>query len=322
MQNKMEKAGNLRKDKNSSCLKVINVLVASVLLSSFVFICFNAVGVSAGISQYTPASPTGSISTDINIENEYTIFTSEAGSSWMFDWGDGSHSDWIEVGAFVDSISQSHSWSSYGEYEVKVKHSSVYMAESAWSSPLVVKVTLPTDPDGDGYSNDIEIAYGTDQNDPNKYPSDTDGDGTFDGDSQDGNYVGDTDDDNDGVSDILEEKIGSSPKNFDDITLIVLNGPTYCLADTDGDGESDVLYNFNTGLKTGSSVKGDTAYLDTNGDGRWEYTYSHGVIRKQPFEIPLLYVLFGIVLIILLTLFVLFKKGVLFLYQEEYVAEE
>jgi len=319
----MKKAGNLKKNKKSACLKFINVLVGFTLLSSFIFICFNTVVVIAGMSTYTPASPTGNTSTDINVENEYTIFTSEVGSSWMFDWGDRGHSDWIQVDASGNSVSQSHSWVSYGEYEIKIKHRSAYMTESAWSSPLTVKVSPPADLDRDGYSNDMEKAYGTDPNDPTDHPTDTDKDGKPDEDSLiDRNYIGDTDDDNDGVSDIIEEKIGSNPKNFDDITFLVFDGTTYCLADTNEDGKIDSLYNFNTEQKTGASTKGDTAYLDTNGDGTWEYTYSHGVIKKQPFEIPWLYVILGVILIVVLVLFILFKKGVLFLYHEEYVIEE
>lgn len=324
MQNKMKKAGSLKKDKKSACLKFINVLVLFTLLSSLVFICFNTTGVIAGISPYTPASPTGNTSSDINVENEYTIFTSEVGSSWMFDWGDGGRSDWVQVGASGNSISQSHSWSAYGEYEVKVKHRSVYMVESAWSPPLTVKVTPPKDLDRDGYSNDMEIAYGTDPNDPNKHPIDTDKDGIPDNDSSGGKYIGDIDDDNDGVSDIIEEKIGSNPKNFDDITLLVFDGVTYCLADTDGDGKSVVLYNFNTELKTDASTNGNTVYLDINGDGKWEYTYSNGIIKtyKQPFEIPWLYVILGIIIVVVLIILILFKKGILFLYQEEYIIEK
>lgn len=325
MQNKMKKAGTLKKNKNSTCLKFINILVIFTLLLSFIFICFNTTCVIAGVSSYTPASPTGNTSTDINVENEYTVFTSEVGSYWMFDWGDGSYSDWIKVGVSDNSISQSHSWSSYDDYEVKVKHRSIYMVESAWSLPLTVKVTSTIDLDRDGYNNDMERSYGTDPNNPNNYPIDTDKDGFPDDVSPDGKYAGDNDADNDGLSNQIEQMLGSNPKKASDVNSISIDGTTYYIVDTDENDKPDKFYNPVALINTTMELTNEGNYLiDFNGDGKWEYSYSDEVIRpyEQPFEIPWLYVILGVILIVILIILILFKKGILYLYQEEYVIEE
>lgn len=322
MQNKMKKAGTLKKNKISACLKFINIFVVFTLLSSFV--CFNHAFVIADTSSYVPASPTGNTSTDINVENEYIIFTSEAGSYWMFDWGDGGHSDWVQVGASDNSVLQSHSWSSYGVYDVTVKHKN-YMGESAWSPPRVVKVAPPTDLDRDGYSNDMEKSYGTDPNNPNDHPFDTDKDGLPDNASADGKYAGDPDIDNDGLSNQIEQMLGSNPKNASDVKPVLIGETTYYVVDTNGDDKPDKFYNPVAGINTAMKLTADGNYLiDINGDGKFEYAYSSGLISpyEQPFEIPWLYVILGVVLIVIVIILLLFKKGILYLYQEEYIIEK
>jgi hypothetical protein len=59
----------------------------------------------------------------------------------LFDWGDGTSSDWsgpIESG---EEFNASHTWSSKGNYEIKVKAKDIYGAESSWSDPL--PITMP-----------------------------------------------------------------------------------------------------------------------------------------------------------------------------------
>lgn len=90
-----------------------------------------------------------------------------------------------------------------------------------------------TDDDNDTYTDDDEIASGSDPLDSGDTPLDNDGDSISD--------VTDTDDDNDGVSDIDEIAIGIDPFN----------------ADSDGDGVYD-----------GREVGADASMpIDTNGDG-------------------------------------------------------
>ncbi len=296
-------------------IKFSLVIVISLVFSS----CF--INVKAG-SSYVPYPPVGVTEGTINVEYKYIVNTIEVGSSWMFDWGDGNFSSWIVFNGSDTFVSQSHSWSDYGVYNVRVKYRSPYMVESPWSPPLIVNISETADTDNDGWKNDVEIAYGTDPENPDEYPIDTDNDGIPDENSSDGKYVGDTDDDNDGIPDILEESLGSNPKNCRDAVTLFLENNVFYVADTNNDGKLDVLYSSGTNLKTSVETKGDKTFLDINGDGSWDYIYTKGdgVIRYN--EIPWLYVVVGIILTVLLTVFILFKKGILYIYEEETIVEE
>ena len=76
------------------------------------------------------------------------------------------------------------------------------------------------DSDGDGWDDEIEESYGTDPHNERDTPLDFDGDGIPDEDSSDGKYIGDTDDDNDALSDDIEDLLGSNSKNKADIITI------------------------------------------------------------------------------------------------------
>ncbi len=298
-------------------------LVSFILLFSFfvIFFCSNDIYVIAGSSHYTPASPSGNTTGNINVDHVYFEYTSEVGSCWMFDWGDGNYSDWIDVVESDTFISQVYSWASYGVYEVRIKHRSAYTVESNWSPPLIVNIVISLDLDSDGWNNEVEESYGKNPEDPNEYPLDTDGDGTPDDESSDGNYSGDYDDDNDGLSDTFEESCGSNPKDINDVIKINIGATTYYLVDTDGDEQSDILYNSQTNSHTKVKVENGITYLDTTRDGSWDHTYD-GIIVARYESFPWLYVILGIVLTVIIIIFLLFKTGVFFLYEEEYVIEE
>ena len=106
--------------------------------------------------------------------------------------------------------------------------------------------------------------------------------------------------------------------------MLVFESTVYCLVDTNENGKVDLLYNTNTELRTKAKIENGVALLDFNGDGEWDYTYDKGflITYKAPFEIPWLYVILSIIGITLLILFILFKKGILYVYDEEYVIEE
>jgi hypothetical protein len=320
----LKKVGNVQKkfiNVNNISISLILILTMIISLS---FCCITNNYNASASSFFTPSPPTGNTLSDINIENEYTIITSEAGSSWMFDWADGSYSDWIVVGDSDTSISQTHTWYSYGNFEVRVKQRNVYLTESTWSDPLIVTIAPPSDLDGDGWSNDLEIAYGKDPENFQDYPLDTDGDDVPDDDSTDGAYIGDTDDDNDGLSDVLEISLGSNTKKFGDVEFLVIDSTTYCLVDTNENEKFDLLYNTLTELRTRAKFENGITLLDINGDGSYDYNYDQGflVVYKEPFKIPWLYVILGVIVAVLIILFILFKKGVLYLYEEEYIVEE
>ena len=71
------KSININKNSISSFILIINLF--------FAFCCLiNKDNVSASIF-FTTSTPIGDTFSNINFENEYTIITSEVGSSWMFD---------------------------------------------------------------------------------------------------------------------------------------------------------------------------------------------------------------------------------------------
>ncbi len=291
-------------------------------LSFVIFFCIFLIIISPltivvyGSFLFTPAPPNGPTISTINVENYYCVNTTEVGSSWMFDWGEGNFSDWIEFSSFETNISQNYTWVSYGVYEVRVKHRSIFFVESSWSDPLIVSILQLPDLDGDGYKNELEKSYGTNPDDPNEYPIDTDGDGIPDQDSPDNVYTGDSDDDNDGVTDQIEERIGSNSKYSDDISLITLKETLYIAANTNSDEGFDILYNVQTEQITNIKTINGKSYLDINGDKRFDYIYYHGslTIYEEPFEIPWLYILIAIICTMIIILFIMFKKGILFLY--------
>ena len=60
---------------------------------------------------------------------------------YFFDWGDGSNSGWKGPYNSGQSASESHAWSSLGDFSVKVKTRDMDNVESVWSDPL--SVTMP-----------------------------------------------------------------------------------------------------------------------------------------------------------------------------------
>lgn len=320
--------------KNTSNLKKNAVILKStfylILLISIFFLLSNCIlnsnnaNLKASYNQYIPAPPVGDTSGYANVDYEYVIKTIDTKSYWMFDWGDGTYSSWVKLEESDTSISQHHSWSSSGFFEVRVKHKDAYGGEGSWSPPLTVEINL--DADGDGWIDVKEFSYRTNSTDPEDYPLDTDNDGIPDNSSPDGKYVGDTDDDNDGLSDTLEIQLGSDSKYNLDVNEIKINGITHYLINTKGG--SVLFYNVINENATAIGTTKEGLYLiDFNNDGRWEYSYNtiDGSVstydEKISFERSWPLAIIAIVIIVILTIFVLFKKGVIYLY-DEYVVEE
>lgn len=303
--------------------KLIRISLIYLLLFVICLLLFSGFITISG-SSYIPRAPIGPTSGTINIGLEFSIITSEAGSIWMFDWDDGTYSDWIEVQEGEESISESHIWVSYGVYEVRVKRKNIYDIESFWSDSLTVNLYMPPDLDKDGYLNELEEAYGSDYNDPNDYPLDTDKDGTPDDDSFDSIYLGDFDDDGDGFSDSDEIILGSDSKDGTDVITIFISTSTYYLVDINQDGISDIFYRSQTGLKTDIEVVDGMFLIDTNGNGFADHYYKNGIVNvyDPALDIPWLLVIAIIIFVILLIVFILYKKGYIYFYEEEYVVEE
>ena len=110
------------------------LLIATILLASFCSIVVAA-------NTYIPAAPSGSETGFLNINYEYTIYTTSSEDEWMFDWGDGTTSEWISRQGSENSIKKSHSWDSIGEYQIKVKFRNSYFTDGVWSIPVTMTIS-------------------------------------------------------------------------------------------------------------------------------------------------------------------------------------
>ena len=134
--------------------------------------------------------------------------------------------------------------------------------------------SVDTDDDNDGYSDEMESLYATDNKNPNSYPTDTDKDGIPNYDSSDNKFKGDEDDDNDGLTDSIETEIGSNTTNALDAKIIYIAGKQYYLVDLNQNNIFDVLYNPVTKDLTAVEKQNSIYLIDTNGDNVWDYIYN------------------------------------------------
>jgi hypothetical protein len=93
----------------------------------------------------TPPIPSGPVYPCVNGTFTYSTSTTDPDGDnicYQFDWGDGSTTttDWYPPGA---TASASHSWSSTGAYNIRVRAKDTYGTWSDWSSPLTVTVKVP-----------------------------------------------------------------------------------------------------------------------------------------------------------------------------------
>jgi len=90
-----------------------------------------------------PAAPSGPSQAKAGEECTYTAVTTDIEGDkiyYMFDWGDGSMSEWLGPFDSGQEVSTSHSWEKRGYYNIKVKAKDVNGAESDWSDPLRVRM--------------------------------------------------------------------------------------------------------------------------------------------------------------------------------------
>ena len=189
------------------------------------------------------------------------------------------------------------------------------------TSIITTTANIAFDLDGDGYSDEMEDSYGTNATDPNEFPLDTDKDWIPDEDSEDGNYTGDPNDDNDGLNDEIEEELGSDPKNESDVKSIDSIEGGY-LVDTNGTGQYDTFYNATSGVTTNVTTDEDGNYLiDNDGDGECDFIYDpetgettpykKGVEKpdEEPPSTTTMIIIIVAIIVILAVIIVLFKKG-------------
>jgi len=97
----------------------------------------------------TPSAPSGAGIVNSGESITFTTQTTDPernGIYYLFDWGDGTNSEWIPPIASGNPISYSKTWSSPSDndYYVKVKAMDVYGFESDWSD--IIKVTVKNNP--------------------------------------------------------------------------------------------------------------------------------------------------------------------------------
>jgi len=97
---------------------------------------------------YPPEIPTldGPAFGRINKTYSYTAVTTDPEGDqilYIFDWGDGSQSEWIGPVTSGTYVSESHTWSEIGDYEVKVRAKDIEGAGSKWSDACNVRMDVP-----------------------------------------------------------------------------------------------------------------------------------------------------------------------------------
>jgi hypothetical protein len=93
-----------------------------------------------------PNKPSGTASGKINTVYTYTTSTTDPNSDqvyYLWDWGDGTQSNWLGPYNSSVTINTTHTWTVKGSYNIKVKAKDTSGAESPWSDPL--PITMPLD---------------------------------------------------------------------------------------------------------------------------------------------------------------------------------
>ena len=94
-----------------------------------------------------PARPSGRSWGLINRTYVFTSSTTDPEDDlifYMWDWGDGTFSDWFGPFESDETINTNHTWIEKGTYSVRVKAKDLYRVESDWSEPLNIKMPKNT----------------------------------------------------------------------------------------------------------------------------------------------------------------------------------
>jgi hypothetical protein len=79
-------------------------------------------------------------------EYEYTATTTDPEEDqilYLFEWGDGTYSDWLGPYNSGESMTTSHTWSEVGNYNITVRAKDINDSISDWSEPYPVEIDLP-----------------------------------------------------------------------------------------------------------------------------------------------------------------------------------
>ena len=118
--------------------------------------------VSSNYPPQIPETPSGP--TEGQVETQYAFSgntTDPNGDNifYLFNWGDGTESDWLGPYNSGEACTTSHSWTDNGIYYVKVKAKDANGLESGWSDLLSVAIFTRGDCNGDGTIDGGDIVY-------------------------------------------------------------------------------------------------------------------------------------------------------------------
>ena len=137
-----------------------------------------------------------------------------------------------------------------------------------------------------------------------------------------------TDDDDDGLSDIIETQLGSDPNDKSDVTSVVIDGTTYYMVDTNKDGQIDTFYNPGINKSTVLVLENGKYKIDMDGDGKLDHLYNPASGETSVYKpeedkgFPWIYIIIlVIIIVIILIIAVLFKTGFIYV-EKKYEAEE
>ena len=92
---------------------------------------------------YDPDAPDGPSAWVKNQECSFTASTTDPEGDtiyYMFDWGDGSYSQWLGPIGSGQEIEGTHIWTELGDYDLKVRARDVWGRVSEWSAPLTLTI--------------------------------------------------------------------------------------------------------------------------------------------------------------------------------------
>jgi hypothetical protein len=92
---------------------------------------------------YKPNKPMGESNGKTGKTYYYTTSTMDPDGDeiyYLFDWGDGTESEWQGPFTSGKECNISHVWNEDGNYEIKVKARDTYEKESQWSDPLIISM--------------------------------------------------------------------------------------------------------------------------------------------------------------------------------------
>ncbi|MFA5101862.1 MAG: hypothetical protein WC525_01795 [Candidatus Thermoplasmatota archaeon] len=300
---------------------------SSKTLCGFIVIClisgvlfFSSSVVFADTPMYIPSAPTGPSFGYVGIDYEYTIVTLNPDSYWMFDWGDGTNTSWMQLEHNRTSITETHQWDAVGTYQVHVKYKSDTTPQGVWSDAKMVEITTYSSYDFpnppilstgkiQGFNNTV-YTYSAVTTDPSGYPvcyrfgygngtfsdwtpcvpSGTssyvsfswESPGVYELRTQARNQNGLESAWSDPVEIIIYDTATATGASMD---LVVLNTiPYHIIYTSEHEG---TFYNPATGSSTDILwVEGGMFLVDDDGDGRWEYLYSPSIGQIQPYDEP------------------------------------